>query len=150
MASRDSIEWKVDTPNVKLGAVVLPFVTWAVIAVLALSALGYVAITHLNDLDRASQRHLATTALTLERDRLETLTSEYSWWDVAIEELFPIPNEEWIEENIGLHAHGNLDINLTVVVGSGDRVHVAYRDKEYIELNPDFAQFPDIQHLIRG
>jgi signal transduction histidine kinase len=140
--------WNVEEP-VKLGAVVLPFVTWAVIAVLALSALGYVAITHLNDLDRASQRHLATTALTLERDRLETLTSEYSWWDVAIEELFPIPNEEWIEENIGLHAHGNLDINLTVVVGSGDRVHVAYRDKEYIELNPDFAQFPDIQHLIR-
>jgi len=148
LASQGSSELRAETPNVKLGTVVLPFVTWAVIAVIALSALAYVAITHLNDLDRATQRHLATTALKLERDRIETLASEYSWWDVAIEELFPTPNKAWIEENIGLHAHANLDIDLTLVVDREDRIHVAYRDKEFIELDPGLVQRADIRNLI--
>jgi len=148
LASQGSSELRAETPNVKLGTVVLPFVTWAVIAVIALSALAYVVITHLNDLDRATQRHLATTALKLERDRIETLASEYSWWGVAIEELFPTPNKAWIEENIGLHAHANLDIDLTLVVDREDRIHVAYRDKEFIELDPGLVQRADIRNLI--
>lgn len=135
-------------PTMKLGAVVLPFVTWAVIAVMALTALGYVAVTHLNDLDRASQRHLATTALKLERDRLEVLTSEYSWWDEAIENLFPIVNRDWVDENIGLHAHTNLDINLSVVVGPDDEVQLGVKDRRYVDFDRVLVQHPDIQTLI--
>jgi hypothetical protein len=78
LASSNLATTEIATPATGIGAVILPFVVWATIAFMALAGLGYVAVTHLNDLDKASQRHLAHTALMLERDRIATLASEYS------------------------------------------------------------------------
>jgi signal transduction histidine kinase len=136
------------TPETGIGTIVVPFVVWAAIAFMALAGLGYVTVTHLNELDRVSQSNLARTALMLERTRLATLASEYSWWDEAIKNLFPTPDPLWIRENIGLHAHRDLDIDLTVVIGRNDGIHTAYSDRRPATIDPEFVRHPDMQSLI--
>ena len=149
MANPGSAETKIKVPAKGIGAVVAPFAVWAAIAFMALAGLGYIAVTHLNDLDQASQRHLARTALKLERKRIATLASEYSWWDEANEHLFPTPDPDWVHDNIGEHAQSNLDIDLTVVVGRDDKIHVAYRDRLPATIDPEFIRQPDMRALIR-
>lgn len=149
MASSTSAPPKTETPVTGIGAVVAPFAVWAVIAFTTLAGLGFIAVSHLNDLDKASQRHLARTAMMLERDRIATLASEYSWWDEAFVNLFPVPDPDWVFDNIGDHVQSNLDIDLTVVVGRDDEVLVGYHDKKPATIDPDFMRQPDIQTLIR-
>jgi signal transduction histidine kinase len=148
LATPTSAEAKTKVPSAGISAIIAPFLVWAAIAFAALAALGYVAVTHLNDLDRGAQRKLARTALMLERSRIATLASEYSWWDVANENLFPTPDPAWIKENIGEHVQSNLDIDLTIVVDRANRLHVAYLDEQPVTLDPTLIRRPDVQALI--
>lgn len=148
MATPTSAETKTRVPATGMGAIIVPFLVWALVAFAALAGLGYVAVTHLNDLDRASQGHLARTALMLERNRIGTIASEYSWWDEASAHLFPTPEPTWIKDNIGLHVQKNLHIDLTIVVDREDRIHAAYHDKQPTTIEPAFIRRPDIQALI--
>ncbi len=137
-----------ETPS-GTGAIVLPFAIWALFALTALAALGFITVAYLNDLDRRSQQHLSTTAFKLEQERIGTLASEYSWWDEAIVHLFPEPDRVWIEENIGLHAQSNLDVDMTVVVTPDDEVLFAFREKAFFDIDPAFVRNPDIRTLIQ-
>jgi signal transduction histidine kinase len=150
LASTSSNGIKTEAAASGIGAIILPFVVWATVAFTALAALGYITVTHLNDLDRTSQRHLAQTALMLERDRISSHASEYSWWDVATKSLFPVPDLDWIAENIGEHAQQNLDIDFTLVISRDDKIQIALRDTRPATVDPEFIRNPDIQALIHS
>jgi signal transduction histidine kinase len=121
---------------------------WALVAFAALSALAYVAVDRLNAVERKARIHLAYTTLLLERERLATEASEYSWWDEGSRNVFPTPDPDWVTLNIGRHAHQNLDITLTVVVDRADRLHLAVVDEVPTAIDPSFIDDPDIQALI--
>lgn len=146
--SSGSAETQIPENPKGIGTIVMLFAIWILVAILASASLGYVTVTHLNDLDQRSQRHLAATALQLEQERIATLASEYAWWDEAIERLFPAADPSWIEANIGGHVQSNRAVDLTVVVSRSGAIHVGYRDGKFADINPDFLRDPDIQTLI--
>lgn len=99
---------------------------WPILLVMgvSLATIGALLLFAFNTLDvssRAGLKERVGVALAVERDRLQELLTEYTYWDEAYQNLIIRPDPEWADKNIGSYMAVNLGIDVSLAVtGSGE------------------------------
>lgn len=81
-------------------------------------------------------RHTVRSVIHSNLDELGGWASDYAYWDAFVENVVRVPDPIWIDGNIGLYAHENLGIDITLVVDGTDQPYVASVAEELGSLGP--------------
>lgn len=99
------------------------------ISAVVLSVLG-LAVQAANEYEARRARSAVLTALEEEFDGLARLTSDYAFWDEAVDELAGDPDPRWADANIGSYLAEHFGIDASYVVSPEGRVVLAFLDGE--------------------
>ena len=105
------------------------------IAVVMVSALLVVGITIKKHDAIAHEQSIGFVEgnLTRELDQIRQTVKDYSWWTDAFENLTVHFSEDWAHTNIGLYLRDPHGINLSFIMGSGDRTLYGQIDGKRVE-----------------
>lgn len=116
------------------------------LAVLTLGLL-LVAVTGQDRIAREASQTIARAAFNAEKESLESLARDYSWWNAAVENLIFELNPAWIEENLDWLPE-NFGVSRTFVFGPGRERVYASLDTEPIEDDNNAWRNPGLVELI--
>jgi two-component system cell cycle response regulator len=86
------------------------------------------SINTFDELSQSHGRNQIEVAIDVERARLSDLLVEYSYWDEAYTRLVAMPDTAWANSNIGEYLHDSYGIDLALVIGTDDRIGLAFEN----------------------
>ncbi|MEQ8586068.1 MAG: ATP-binding protein [Thalassobaculaceae bacterium] len=92
--------------------------------VLAVFAVAWFAAQAQDRQAMDAMRHTVRSVVEANRNELGGWVSDYAYWDSFIENVVLAPDPTWIQGNIGVYAHENLDVDITLVVNGSNEPYV--------------------------
>lgn len=98
--------------------------------------------------DLARTTAIVQAILDEQRDNLAGKAVDYAWWDATQRAMFPAPDLDWAENNIGQYARDNLAVTATIVLNErGETVYASGAHFETPRTAEDLLE-PGLQRLI--
>lgn len=110
--------------------IILPFL---IFGLLCLAAGGYFISLSTKTLDRQEIEqtvHLASSAISMEKENLGSLARDYSVWDETLRYVIDQLDHGWANTNIGQHLYDAFDIQKSYVVSADNKIIIAYANGE--------------------
>jgi diguanylate cyclase (GGDEF)-like protein len=96
----------------------------------AIVVLVWHANQEIDSIARDELKKRVAVALEIEAQRLQDLAVEYTYWDIAYQNLISNPNRDWADHNIGAYMHEYYDVAISLAADRSDKVTLGYVDGE--------------------
>ena len=127
---------------------VLPVILMMAIGLLSTCGLVWLSAEVLNQKAEFTTKHLANSLISVKTQALRRLAIDYSWWDIAIDNLLVDLDRTWADDNIGSYLTETYEISSSFVVDKQDRTIIGFVDGQESELGHLDVLTRDVQPLI--
>lgn len=113
-------------------SVFLPLSLVVALGVATLISLIRFGTTAVDEVARGHMKERVEVAMAVERQRLADLLVEYSFWNIAWEQLVDELDLVWADDNIGNYLFVDAEVDLAFVIDSDDRPVIAFLDGDQV------------------
>ncbi|MDF1794109.1 MAG: ATP-binding protein [Thalassobaculaceae bacterium] len=119
----------------------LPVIGLVLGLVIAVFAVAWVAADAQDRQADNAMRHTVSSVISGNRHELGGWASDYAYWDEFVEKAVVEPDPIWIDDNVGLYAQENLNVDVTLLVDGSNEPYVVSISED-LSLKEPLVQLP--------